>query len=602
MAKQKQKKKQNKPSAVKQKVISYQENKYFVWILLFALLVCVVSATTYKVEDDDFFWHLSTGRFIVQNGYVPDKDVFGYATQNAEWIPFEWGWDVISYSLYSAGGYKLVYFFTSAIYCLMFFTIFRLLQKFKVSSAVSVVLLLALLIALLNRLSARPHIFSYLFITILFYYLLSFKYFGRDKYIKYLYYLPVMFLIWVNLHLGALMGILLLLVFIVSETVIYFRHIKHADIEVLPLTKSHLKKLVIIFFCSLLVLLINPHGLRTYIYAYDHTHMKMLESISEWLSPFSSKTAPGLVTTFYKILLFSGLIVLVYTFKKRDLTLALIFLVFALYSLTANRFTIEYELLVVPLLAISISFYLRRFDKYGVLKFLFGNPIKVLFIAVFLILAYQFQQDSFYIAIKYNREAGIGVSARYFPVNMVKFLKDNNIEGTPFNDFDTGGYLHWEIPDEKIFIDSRNLNDEIFNEYISIISMQPGYKEKLDKYGVDYAYLFVPKLIRYPKMLQQSVTEYFFNNNNWALVYWDDETMMFLKNVPKFADVISKYEYKVFNPYTAIFNEKKFEENIKNNPVKAEKEIQRKAQSEPDGYFYLGMNDMAQRVLRSKTP
>jgi len=97
------KKKLYKSNVKKISTVILQENKYFIWGMTAAFLLCVISVTTYKIEDDDFFWHLNTGRFIVENGYVPDKDVMGYATQDAEWIPFEWGWDVISYELYKAG-------------------------------------------------------------------------------------------------------------------------------------------------------------------------------------------------------------------------------------------------------------------------------------------------------------------------------------------------------------------------------------------------------------------------------------------------------------------------------------------------------------------
>ena len=74
-----------------------EENKYFIYAMLASLLVLVFFASSYKISgDDDFFWHLATGRFVVENKYVPDKDIFGYTSANDEWIPFEWGWDVLT--------------------------------------------------------------------------------------------------------------------------------------------------------------------------------------------------------------------------------------------------------------------------------------------------------------------------------------------------------------------------------------------------------------------------------------------------------------------------------------------------------------------------
>jgi hypothetical protein len=126
--------------------------------------------------------------------------------------------------------------------------------------------------------------------------------------------------------------------------------------------------------------------------------------------------------------------------------------------------------------------------------------------------------------------------------------------------------------------------------------MQPGFEAKLEKYEIDYVVFFEPMLSRYPNILKQQITEYLFKNNNWALVYWDDLSMIFLKNKPEYSELISKYEYKVFNPYTAVFNQKEFEAGIRNFPSTAENEMKRKSAAEPNGYFFNGMREIMNRV------
>lgn len=93
-----------KAQQTQKKIKKDVENKYYVWILFAVFLITLTIFCTYKIIDDDVFWHLATGKFIIENKYVPDKDVFGFATQNTEWIPFEWGWDVVSYGIHSIGG------------------------------------------------------------------------------------------------------------------------------------------------------------------------------------------------------------------------------------------------------------------------------------------------------------------------------------------------------------------------------------------------------------------------------------------------------------------------------------------------------------------
>ena len=85
--------------------IETKENPLYNYILIASFFLFLVLLTTFKISgDDDVFWHLATGRFIVENKFVPDKDVFGITSAATVWVPFEWGWDVISYLIYCLGG------------------------------------------------------------------------------------------------------------------------------------------------------------------------------------------------------------------------------------------------------------------------------------------------------------------------------------------------------------------------------------------------------------------------------------------------------------------------------------------------------------------
>lgn len=124
---------------IKQSVI-FKENAYLTWGMFIVFLICVFSVTTHKLEDDDVFWHLSTGKFITENGFIPDKDVFGLATQNAEWIPFEWGSDLLFYNVHKIIGLNGIFIFTSVLLGIFFLLLFRLLQKLKVNPVITTIL------------------------------------------------------------------------------------------------------------------------------------------------------------------------------------------------------------------------------------------------------------------------------------------------------------------------------------------------------------------------------------------------------------------------------------------------------------------------------
>lgn len=595
MAKQKDKNvKQNKKQAVK----TAEENIYASWGLLGLFLVLVFMASSYKISgDDDLFWHLATGRYIVENKVVPDKDVFGHITSGTEWIPFEWGWDILTYGLYNIGGYNAILVFRSLAFCFIFLVLYLLLRKFKINSFLSIAALFFLLASIMDRLSPRPHILTYIFFVLLLYILLSYRYINREKYSKYLYAVPVIFLLWANSHMGVLAGGLILFIFTITETIIFYKHGSFSNAEVKPLTKLQLRNLWIISVISAAMLLVNPHGLSTYIYAYEHTKMKMLESVNEWQNPFSSKLDFGFIVTFYKIFLFSGILVLYYAFKKRDLLFALMFLSFAVYSVRAIRFTVDYEMIMLVFIVISISYIFSNIRSAGFNNLINGNVLKGVLGIIFVYIISQLPSNAIYEKIQYYRIYGWGINSDFIPVQMFDFKKEAGISGTPFNHFGTGGYLVWNFPGEKNYIDSRNLNDEIYNEYNAMMVMAPGFEKKLEERGVDYVLYLDPDLIRRPNDLKRLVTNYFSTNKSWKLVFWDDKSMLFVKDIPKFADVINRYEYKVIDPYTALFNKAEFENNIKQNPDAAKIELKRKADTDPNGYLFQSLNNAANKIL-----
>jgi len=586
----------------KSSVILIEENKYYIYGLLGVFLTLVFLASTFKVSgDDDFFWHLATGRFVIENKYVPDKDVFGYLTQNDEWIPFEWGWDVISFGLYSLGGYNAILLFRSIIFCLIFLIYFLLLKKFKINSVISIVILFTLLVAIIDRLTPRPHIFTYLFFVILLYIILSFKYTDRDKYLQKLYYLPLIFLIWGNIHLGVLAGGLFLFIFTLSETIIYFKVSKSRKTDILPLSKDHYKKLLVVSVFSAVVLLINPHGFHTYSYAYGHTKMKLLETINEWQAPFSTGMDFGFVVTLYKIFIFLGIFVLIYAYLKKDVFYALVYIGFAIYSIRAIRLTVDYEIIITFFIASSLNYYLVYRQKIPIKfnKILNGNPLKLLISAFFVFIIIQIPTNKIYESLRYYRIFGWGINDDFLAMQLYDFMKQNNIKGRPYNHFGTGGGLVWFFPDQKNFLDSRNLNDRIFGEYNFIMAMKPGFEKKLDEFGVEYVIYLDPDLIRRPEELKRLVTAYFCRNADWKLVYWDDKSMLFLRNIPKYSDLINKFEYKVINPFNALFYRKDFEATVRNNTEIARNEMKRKSESEPNGYLFRSINEIALKVLNT---
>jgi len=201
--------------------------------------------------------------------------------------------------------------------------------------------------------------------------------------------------------------------------------------------------------------------------------------------------------------------------------------------------------------------------------------------------------SNFYELIKYDRTTGFGVSQNDYPTGAVNFIRLNYIAQTgnkPFNTYNCGGYLIWEITGTKNFIDSRGLNDDIYYNYKTLNNKLKGFEQKLDNYGFDYVLWFFPKLPWNTAELQTSIVSYLIKNNDiWKLVYWDDNSFVFVKNEEKFKDVIDQNEYKYVNPYYYLHDKEPLKKGTYDDPKRIVEEIQRNYRQNPDGIFISAM-------------
>ncbi|MBV6398278.1 MAG: hypothetical protein CDJEALGM_00644 [Ignavibacteria bacterium] len=544
--------------------------------------------TTFKISgDDDVFWHLATGKYVVDNNSVPSNDIFGWATANSEWMPFEWGWDVVTYFLFNIGGYTIISVFRTLIFLLLFFIYYLTFRKLGINQNLIAVFFVLIAFGIIDRLTPRPHIISLLFFAILLYILISVRY-KPDSSLKGFYFIPALFLIWSNFHMGVIAGIFILLTYF---SVVVYEHLRNRKTglnKVRIYSGNELFSIGMIFFASVLCLLINPNGYDTFFYSYGHTQMKLLETINEWRSPFDEMFSGSFVNTIYKAMLALGLFTAFYSFKTKDYFPFIIYLVFAIYSVRAVRFTVDYLIVVLPFLVLSLNFIISSLKseslRYNLLR---GNFLKIALSLILIYAIIRLPNNELYLEdLKYYRVSGFGIDNNFIPVQLFDFMEANKVPAKGekvLNHFGTGGYFIWRFPDEKNFIDSRNLNDEIFGLYRDLIEKKTGFEKKLTDLGIDYAIYLAPDLVRAPQEMRSTIISYFENTENWKLVFWDDKSFLYLKDTPGINEIISKFEYKYITPYNFLYNREAIDNGMKFDSKKVINELKRKHAEEPDG-------------------
>jgi hypothetical protein len=69
-----------------------------------ALFVALALAALGPIRNYDFFWHLATGRWIIEHRALPLTDPFALGSDRYEWINGEWLFEIVAYGAHEIAG------------------------------------------------------------------------------------------------------------------------------------------------------------------------------------------------------------------------------------------------------------------------------------------------------------------------------------------------------------------------------------------------------------------------------------------------------------------------------------------------------------------
>ncbi len=525
--------------------------EYFSAFASIAALVVLLSLS--KIADDDVFWHLATGRWIAQNHSIPTADVFGFVTHGQRWIPFEWGWDLLTFWLYSiTGNLLLVEFLPGLVWLAVAGLLFTLARDSDVPPSVILAVMLLTALASIDRMTPRPHLATILGIaaTVTLYMRVRVLHSAPESRLNLL---PPLFLVWTNVHPGVLIGAVLIVLMVTYEALTARGHLKNFS------------RFGVISLLSLCATLCNPAGPGMLQYAYSHTNLRLLSTIIEWQPPIGGYLNTRTIL-FYKIDLLLGAACILYSLRNKNPLPAMIYAVLALHSLRAARFMADFAAGTAAGTALGLSLMFGRLRSAII-------PL----VALTLFIACCVPGNRLYDFLRYDAKFGLGIDEERFSSGLVGFMKDQRITGKPLNSFDIGGQLVWEMPGAQNFIDSRNLNDSIMAAYLSLLEVSPHFEQLLGRYGFDHMVFHLPELPRSAASMSHTPIPYCFaHRDRWKLVYWDDHALLYLLESPRFRNVIQRYEYKILDPYLFAFHHQRFDSLRSAEPERFREETLRK--------------------------
>ncbi|MBI3503038.1 MAG: hypothetical protein HY063_14720 [Bacteroidetes bacterium] len=482
-----------------------------------------------NIYGEDIGFHLHAGRWMMENFSLPPNDIFTYTTEGIKYIDLNWIYQLLLYGIYSlAGSAGLILINSLFISGALFFLYKRISCRLPAASAdsyfSSCIFLLAVF-AVSPLFEIRPHSVSWLLLCVTLY-ILQKHYEGNEKIIRWL---PLVMLLWVNMHSLFILGLVALGCYAVS---VYWKE------------KKLSKTFLIYGSASLLVCFLNPYGLNGFIFPFEQavalkSGNVFKESIRELQSPFSAHLYEGgffhalfhqwIFFDLFTVIAFLSLIV---GYKKRKLHEWLLFLVFFYFAFSAVKNTGYFIFAVTPIVILGFIREKKVTTKLKQAKLSFaGNYFKqfsVAFILLCLLLIFFIRSNALYIHYRASYRFGFGWSNHNLPVKATEWLLKNNVRGKILNQMDYGGYLEF-FTNQKVSIDGRVdfMGEKNFNEQVNA----EGDAQKqnlLDKYNPDiiiFSYFVTPEWIVF---LQKQF--------NWRLAYVDGNAAVYLKN--DFANIV----------------------------------------------------------------
>ena len=457
-------------------------NKY----LLISLFICFsLFVCTFIFKESDYFWHIKAGEYMSKHG-VLTNDIFSYSVLGKYWMSHEWLFEVIIYNLKRLfGNYNMIIYVIVSI-GIIYYYLYKYNKDKMFKNMLFSFIWIILSTIFIFYIQCRPHFCSYIMLSISTY--LIYSLIKNEKSNK-IYFLPILTILWSNLH-GGSSNLGYLLCFFVL--IIGLFNFKYCKIEAKRISITQIKKLLIVGVISIFCTMINPHGFKMTIYPYtnmlDNT---MISSISEWAPTNINKM------THIPFFILGIIILFILLFSKKKIN----FIDFAFFGLgiflglKAIRFW--------PYLYILSSYYI--FDYVEDYKF---NNIKYIIIFIDLLIISLF--------IKSINNINIEVNKEYLDKEFVSVIKKENPKKL-FNVYDTGGELiYHSIP---VFIDGRAdlySSTGLLSKYLNIVDLDVDYEVTIDKYYFDY-YL----------VESGSKLERYINNNGVEKIYSNDKYVLY---------------------------------------------------------------------------
>lgn len=448
-------------------------------VLFFLVLFGAVSKGPRMLNiDGDLGRHLTVGGYILDTHSIPLKDVFSHSMAGIELTPHEWLSQVFFALVYRwldlDGPVLLVAILVAAAIYITY------LQALRRSGSILAALLLGVMAMAASSLHwlTRPHVFTFLFIMV---WMAGMDALRRGEIRRWWYGLPVLMLVWANLHGAFIVGFMVWALYGLGYA--WERWIEGRQL-------GYGRRWALVGGMSALATLVNPVGFQLWLTSVGYLGSKYLVGhTAEYLSPDFHN--PSFWPFLLMIVL--GLVLFGLAGKRRSAVDVILFTAWTGMALISARNIPLFALLAAPILAGSLR---EVLDELAVNHALF---VKIVGLDRRLSATEASLRGLLWPAaaaglLILGTAAQVGQSANrfdplMFPVEAVTWLETHPQQGEVFNYFPWGGYLLYrDLPRLRVFIDGQTdfYGESLTRQYEQVLTLDEDWQKVLDAYQVGW--------------------------------------------------------------------------------------------------------------------
>jgi len=386
------------------------------------------------VGENDVWWHIRTGEWIVQHHQLPRTDPFSSTGAGKPWVAYSWPFEIATYEIVKQWDLLGLIAISIILWMGMTLALFYLIRRFQPPFWISATLAFVGSIVMTRVTSSRPGPLTVIFFCLVLGLLIEAQ---RQNSVRKLWPVPILIWMWANVHVQFVYGLFIFGLFCmipVFEWVL-------SKFGIVPGPGA--KHLPAKWMCGTLALstaltFANPYGVGVYRVLWEFVQQP---NLYKFINETKAMQFDLKVHFIVLVICLVGALVLGRQPRIQPIW-AIMFFWAALSGFHAER---DIWLTTVISVCIIADYFAQRNS----------TPAPVdrrvwlgAFALVLICLVVRFK------TAPTNHELGSLVASR-MPLGAVAYVHEHHLQGPMFNDFDWGGFLIYALPEIPVVIDGR---------------------------------------------------------------------------------------------------------------------------------------------------